>query len=75
MIPFTTKMKSEYDTISNTKFWEVYQKRIMELLNSASTDTNTIDCAIYPTKMGRSQGKLEAFKIVLGLPNSIIKDK
>jgi len=73
MIPFTTKMKSEYDTISNTKFWEVYQTRIRELLKSASTDTDTIDYTIYPAKMGRAQGKIDAFKTTLSLPEKIIK--
>jgi hypothetical protein len=57
------------------KFWEVYQDRILKLLKSASTDTETVDAIENPTRMGRSQGKIEAFKIVLGLPDKIVKDK
>ena len=68
------KLRVEYQELLYTKFWEAYQKRIAELMKSASTDTDTIDPNEDATKLARAQGKIDAFKIILGLPEKIIKD-
>jgi len=56
------------------KFWEVYRKKILEKASNASTDNDGIDPITDATKLARSQGKLAAFKIILGLPETILKD-
>ena len=74
MRDFLTQMRSEYQTVVDMKFWEVYQARIAKLLSSASTDTDTIDPISETTRLARSQGKIDAFKIVLGLPAKVVKE-
>jgi hypothetical protein len=75
MKDFLTQIRSEYQTVLDTKFWEVYRKRILDLIGTASTDLRTVDPIADATKLARSQGKIEAFNIVLGLPDNIVKDK
>jgi len=75
MSDFLTQIRSEYQTVLDTKFWEVYRKRILDLIGTASTDLRTVDPIADATKLARSQGKIDAFNIVLGLPDSIVKDK
>jgi hypothetical protein len=57
------------------KFWEVYRNKIIGLAGSASTDIEKADPNTDATKLARSQGKLEAFRIVLGLPDKIAEGK
>lgn len=72
---YLKQLKSDYQTIINTKFWEVYQKEILAKANNASTDNDNFDPITDATKLARSQGKLTAFKIILGLPDTMLKDK
>jgi len=72
---FLVKIRSEYKTLLDTKFWGVYTEKIMALRNSASTDTDTIDPVVNATKLARSQGKIDAFDTILNLPNKIVEGK
>ena len=74
MSTYLNKLKSDYQTIENTKFWEVYQAKILEKANNASTDNDGTDPITDATKLARSQGKLAAFKIILALPDTMLKD-
>ena len=74
MSTYLNKLKSDYLSIADTKFWEVYQAEIVKKANSASSDNDGIDPITDATKLARSQGKLAAFKIILGLPETMLKD-
>lgn len=67
---FRDIIENDFRTIEETEFWRVFLAAIEKARNSAMNEL----CSARQEDVAKLQGRIFAYKLVLGLPKKIVED-